>query len=177
MMDVIGAFAVFLTIIAYSQSKKEKFLFFNFFAVLGLSVVLIHSSCIVGGLTGLWSALLYLVAMFSIENEGLNKRLATTTPIISFALYVAFSEQNMMSLLPAISYIFITYSIFQSNLYKTKVYLLIGCLFWLIYTVWIGNIYPIIADVVGIVILLISLWKSNNISIKSGQGGGVSDVC
>jgi hypothetical protein len=157
-LTILGFMSVIFTILAYLQNNKKNFLILNTIAVIGLSSVLFLSNGVIGGLTGFWSAFLYFIAIFTLENIKLNQILSITTPIVSCTLYFMLSDGQWENLIPAIAYLFITFSIFQETIIKTKLFLLIGCLVWLVYTLYVGNIFPIIADIIGIFILVRSLY-------------------
>ena len=166
-IDIVGVFSVIFTAIAYSRKNKIEFLKFNIVAVSGLSLILISTNGIIGGLTGFWSVILYIIALLTIDNKLLNKKLSISTPLVSFSFFLLLSDGvtngNLINIIPAISYIFITYSIFQQDLLRAKTFLLAGCLIWLSYTIYIGNPYPIIADAIGIITLTFSILSNKAI--------------
>lgn len=164
-----GFLAIALTIAAYSQTDRLQFLKINVFAVFffGLSLFINHG--LTGAIVSFVNVAVYITAIFT--SKQTRKKLSVSVPFIAFAASLYSFEATLLSnelpmrtlqvlpFIPAIASFFITLSALQSEILVNKIILFIGILIWAFYSFILGAWYAMLADVIGLVVIVVSIYK------------------
>lgn len=170
MLNLFFGFLAFtLTVIAYYQTERLKFLKVNTFAAFFFSLTLLVNDGITGALVSFINVIVYIVAIYT--SKRIREKLTMVVPFLAFFIAMQAFEENIhtnylhviniefIPYIPAIASFFVAFSALQQSIFRNKVLLLIGLLFWGIYSISIGAVLALATDMIGIVVLIISMRK------------------
>lgn len=166
---IFGVLAVCLTIIAYYQTERIRFLKINAVAVTFFGLTLYVNNGLSGALISFVNVAIYITAIYT--SKDTRKKLVYIVPFIAFVISLQSYESNLTSLglsqnlleflsyIPAIATFFVSLSALQHSIVVNKIILFIGVVIWGIYSYILGAWFAMAADIVGLVVIIISLRK------------------
>ncbi|RDV29158.1 hypothetical protein DXV75_01460 [Alteromonas aestuariivivens] len=168
--NLIGLLAVLLTMIAYYQTDRIRFLQVNVLAVSFFGMTLILNQGFTGGLISFVNVAVYIAAIFT--SQKARQKLSCVMPLVAFSIafywYGTESVQrgDMPALLtanlpfiPAVATFLVTLSALQQSIVINKIILFSGVVLWALYSFLVGAWYALASDVVGLAVLLWSLHR------------------
>jgi len=170
MTDIIfGVPAIALTIIAYYQTDRLRFLKINVFAVFFFGMTLLVKNGVTGAMVSFMSVAVYIAAIFL--GDEIRKKLSYILPLLAFAISFQSYETNIAELaikrellvvlpyLPSVAAFLVTLSALQSRIVTNKLLLMIALFIWASYSFLLMAWFAFAADIIGIFVLVLSLRK------------------
>lgn len=179
--NVVGVLAVLFTIAAYYQVSRLAFLKLNVLAVSFFGLSLMLNQGFSGGVISFINVLVYVFAIFA-GKVALSRSTYVIPPLSFLVAYVFYSsgvEESSIALpvlnayvpfVPAIATFVVSLSALQHNIMRNKVLLFIGVAIWAVYSVLVTAWYAFAADLVGLIVIVISTRKL--LKLKSEQSDG-----
>jgi hypothetical protein len=160
MLLSIEIIAFLFTMFAYIQSNRTKFLIVNSFAILFVGLSFYFKEGYVGAYVELMMLLVHLVALLISEN--LSNKIKMFAPLLAFILvYTINDSSNPIYMAIAVS--FFVLGVYQYNMIVNKIFFSIGLIFLSFYSFILGTYVVFTANIVGIVILMYSIYKLKSI--------------
>ncbi len=174
---IFGILAVGLTLVAYYQTDRVKFLKVNVLAVTFFGLTLYVNNGISGAFISFVNVAIYVTAIYT--SKRVRQRLVYIVPPIAFLIAYGSYETNLLNIdapqiflesipyIPAIGTFFVSLSALQQSIVKNKIILFIGVMIWGFYSYLVGAWFAVIADVIGLATIIVSLKKIHNQNSKT----------
>jgi len=173
--NLVGVLAVAITVVAYYQVDRLKFLKLNVFAVLFFGLTLFFNKGLAGAVISFVNVLVYLIAIVS--DEKFLRRAAYLLPplafVISFWFYSTQASEaaiaipvvsEYLSFIPAVATFLVSLSALQHSILRNKLLLFSGVSLWGFYSFLVTAWYAVAADVLGLVTIAVSLYRLRHVS-------------
>ena len=142
--------------LAYSTSKRRVFLLANAATIIVVILAFLEKN----NLSGVWIETMMLsvhVAALLLPSK-IEGRMRKIAPPVSFFI-VLLVNQNLYDYLMATAILFFTMAVFQDNMLRNKIFMIIGMFFMLAFSLKVGAEPVILINILGIIFLSVSYVK------------------
>jgi len=168
MAQTLGFFYTLFLIISNFQKTAKKILIFQTLSFLFKSIHYL----LLGGLSGFWSSNISMIRNIIFSKIKRNKKLTYFFIILYFILGII-TYKDLGSILPMCASIYYTIIVNTNNPKYLRKGMIINCLIWLLYNIYIISYAGITTQIVMIISTIISikkLDKNKNINYNTKRG-------
>lgn len=164
---IIGLSAIILTMLAYKQTNRRKFIYINIAAVIAFGISVSLKGGFIGGLSTLVAVFLYSSALILPQEK--QRKIQFLAPILIFIFYLVITDKpthplpflmqfpELIALLIPFGSAITTFAIYQDDMIKQKKIFLIGLIFWALYSLAIQAYFAMVTDLLGFFVMFHTL--------------------
>ena len=156
--NIIGWISVFFHIFAFASKDTKKMLWYNLISTTLLGISMIPFGGFAGTIMVIFSIFSKIIGLS--QKFKINDYVKAIFGLLLGIIYlIFFSKEGLVGMFPSLSLIFIVLADLQTNIIKMKLWYYGSAFCWLIYAISIMSIPAIAYDIIGIIVLTMTILK------------------